>query len=94
MNRHKQSLHEKNLYRISRITSHMIENESSQKIFVRKNLNRISQITSHIEIKRKTRYQHILAVNRLINIHRNNELFSEKFIKSCKKKDDCERKSL
>ncbi len=74
------------MYRISQITSHMIENESSQKIFARKNLNRISQITSHIEIRRKTRCQHILAANRFVNIHRNNELFSKKFTKSRKKR--------
>jgi hypothetical protein len=73
----------------------MIENESLQKIFAQENLNRISQITSHIKIKRKTRYQHILAANRFINIHRNNKHFSEKFIKSCvQKKNCCERESL
>jgi hypothetical protein len=84
----------KNLYRISRITSHMIKNESSQKISARENLNRIFQITFHIETRRKTRCQHILATNRLVNIHRNNELFFEKLTKSRKKKDCCERKSL
>ncbi len=47
---------------------------------------RISQITSHIETRRKTRYQHILAAHRLINISRNSDFFSEKFTRSCKKK--------
>jgi hypothetical protein len=72
------------------------ENESSQKISARENLNRISQITFHIETRCKTRYQHILAANRLINIHRNNKHFSEKFTKSCvqKEEDCCERESL
>jgi thymidylate kinase len=72
------------------------ENESSQKISARKNSNRISQITSHIETKCKTRYQHTFAANRLINIHRNNEHFSEKLTKSCvqKEKDCCERENL
>ncbi len=82
------------MYRISRITFHMIENESSQKISARENSNRISQITFHIETRRKTRYQHILAANRFVNIHRNSELFSEKFIKSCKKKKIVESKKV
>jgi hypothetical protein len=49
------------------------ENESSQTIFALKDLYRISLITFHIETKRKTRYQHIFAANRLINIHRNSD---------------------
>ncbi len=63
------------------------ENESSQKISTRENLNRISQITFHIEIKRKICYRHILAINRFINNHCNNEFFSEKLLdRACKKK--------
>jgi hypothetical protein len=72
----------------------MIENKSSQKNFARENLNRIFQITSHIETKFKTRYQHILAANRLVSINRNSEFFSEKFIKSCKKKKIVESKKV
>ncbi len=65
----------KNLYRISQITSHTIENESSQKTFARENLYRIFR--SHFTLKQDTKHviKYIFAINRFINIYRNNEFF-------------------
>jgi hypothetical protein len=70
------------------------ENESSQTIFACENLYRIFQITSHIKTKRKTRCQHILAANRLINIYRNNDFSQKNLLNRVKEKDCCERKNL
>ncbi len=50
--------------------------------------------TSHIETRRKTRYQHILAANRLINMHRNNDFSQKNLLDRAKEEDCCKRKSL